>query len=177
MIQSLRKQCADHAINQAPLMRCCVRMDKIRIRMEPFFDIIGIFCQSNADIACLVWGSLRLLFHLGQNYATFLEKIYTMFDDMVEVLPAYEEYVDHVQSKYAKGGIEFAPRLLKALAYVYSDILDFCLGAVRILSPRKGELHISHLSWASNIVQVLVQRRSLFGVLDGNRSTSDSETF
>ena len=61
-----------------------------------------------------------------------------MLDDMINVLPAYGEYVDQVQSKYAKGGTEFAPRLLKALSDVYGDILDFCFGAVRILSPSKG---------------------------------------
>ncbi|KAF2471412.1 uncharacterized protein BDR25DRAFT_27092 [Lindgomyces ingoldianus] len=147
MLESLQKRCRDHLINQAALARCCVRVDKIRVRMEPFFEIIGIFAQSHADIACIVWGSLRLLFQLGENYVTFLEKICTMLDDMTDVLPAYEEYVGQIQSKYSKEGVDFAPRLLKALAFVYSDILDFCLGAVRILSPAKGTRSKAKLVW------------------------------
>ncbi|KAF2006201.1 hypothetical protein P154DRAFT_517874 [Amniculicola lignicola CBS 123094] len=138
MLQRVAKQCQDHPVNKSVLLRCAARLDKIRKKLEPFFAIISTFAQSNADIACLIWGSFRLLFHFGQNYATFLERIYTMLDDMIEVLPAYEEYVDQVQSRYAQGSADFAPRLLKALSFVYSDILDFCLGALKILSPKRG---------------------------------------
>ena len=43
--------------------------------------------------------STDIFVQLGQNHATFVEKICTMLDDMINALPAYGEYVDQVQSK------------------------------------------------------------------------------
>lgn len=61
-----------------------------------------------------------------------------MLNDMFDVLPLYEEYVDHLHDKYTSGQYDFAPRLLKALSSVYRDILEFCFRSIRVLSPQKG---------------------------------------
>ena len=34
-------------------------------RLQCFFDVIGIFVQSNPDISALVWGSLRLVLQVS----------------------------------------------------------------------------------------------------------------
>lgn len=75
----------------------------------------------------------------GTNYATFLEKLSAMIEKMTVSLPAYEEYIRTLRSRapqaYKDGkNHRISNHLLKALAYVFADVLQFCQEACGLFS-------------------------------------------
>lgn len=76
---------------------------------------------------------------IGTNYITFLDKISIMIEKMTISLPAYEDYLESLHSRAIRARQEqkdhnVSSRLLKALAYVYADILQFCQEACELFS-------------------------------------------
>jgi len=59
-----------------------------------------------------------------------------MFENMGMLLPAYEEYVHDLQARAQQRGREVSSRLLKALAYVYTDLIQFCYDACKLFSKK-----------------------------------------
>lgn len=59
-----------------------------------------------------------------------------IFEDITNALPAYERFVVVLQARAAAHGSSY-PRLAKALALVYVDILRFCHSAYLVFSNRK----------------------------------------
>ena len=53
------------------------------------------------------------------------------------LLPAYEEYVTKLTERARRHGAQVNARLLEALGYIYSDLIEFCLSAFRLLSKRE----------------------------------------
>ncbi|KAI9775589.1 MAG: hypothetical protein M1839_000989 [Geoglossum umbratile] len=97
----------------------------------------NIFIQTSPGFAGLALGAMRLVFRLGSNYITFLEKLSDMFGKMASTLPVYEKYVKILRTR-ATEPKQLSERLLKALAYVYSDIIQFCQYACNLFKKRKG---------------------------------------
>jgi hypothetical protein len=77
---------------------------------------------------------------LGTNYISFLEKLCDMFENMAMQLPAYEEHIKELKERAQQQGREVSPRLLKALAYVYSDLIQFCFDACRLFSKKRSSM-------------------------------------
>jgi hypothetical protein len=61
-----------------------------------------------------------------------------MMEKMTVSLPAYYEYAQVLRSKakldHGDGNYKLSNRLLKAFAYVFADVLQFCQEACGILS-------------------------------------------
>jgi hypothetical protein len=75
---------------------------------------------------------------LGSSYVSFLEKISDMFEKMAETLPMYEEFIATIRARVLKKE-QFVPeRLLKNLAIIYSDVIQFCQEACSLFTKRKG---------------------------------------
>lgn len=63
-----------------------------------------------------------------------------MFTTLKHIIPAYEEYATKLRDRF-QGSSASQPRLMKALSYLYSDIVQFCGEACRLLSSKKGMQH------------------------------------
>jgi hypothetical protein len=61
-----------------------------------------------------------------------------MFENMAALLPAYEDYVKEMRSRAKEQGNRVSVRLVSALAYIYSDLIQFCFDAYKLLSRRKS---------------------------------------
>lgn len=60
-----------------------------------------------------------------------------MLENMAAVLPAYEGYVDKMRVRAEQQGRRVSDRLLKAMAYIYSDLIQFCFDAYKLLSKKR----------------------------------------
>jgi hypothetical protein len=63
-----------------------------------------------------------------------------MFENMGLLLPAYEEYVQELRIRVQQARREVSPRLLKALSYVYSDLIQFCFDACKLFSKKRSSM-------------------------------------
>ncbi|KAH0542496.1 hypothetical protein FGG08_003092 [Glutinoglossum americanum] len=138
MLESISRQVTEHPVHRSRLTTCCRKISSLADTLTPFFEIVGIFVQTNPKYAGLVWGAMRLVFQLGSNYISFLEKLSDMFEKMSVTLPVYEEYIRTLKARALSRGQPVSRRLLKALAYVYSDIIQFCQYACNLFTKRKG---------------------------------------
>lgn len=75
---------------------------------------------------------------LGTNYISFLEKFSDMLENMGNLLPAYERYVREIRARAQQRPSELPPGLLKALGYIYSDLIQFCFEACKLLSKKRS---------------------------------------
>jgi hypothetical protein len=66
-----------------------------------------------------------------------------MFENMGMLLPAYEEFTTKFQARARQENKESSGRLLKALAYIYTDLLQFCFDACKLLSKKSSRKHTS----------------------------------
>lgn len=75
-----------------------------------------------------------------------LEKLVIMLQQIGDILPAYEEYLNiFVNRRTSQMETGIAPalelrhhRLYKSLSFVYVDIIQFCQEACRIFGSKKG---------------------------------------
>jgi len=67
MIASIEAHCASIPIHGRRLSRCCQAVNRASRRLQPYFDIIGIFCQSHPEYSCLGWGAIRLVFLVSKH--------------------------------------------------------------------------------------------------------------
>jgi len=61
-----------------------------------------------------------------------------MLENMGMLLPAYEEYVTKLQARLQQQNRGNCDRLLEALAYIYTDLLQFCFDAFKMLSKKSS---------------------------------------
>jgi hypothetical protein len=71
-----------------------------------------------------------------------------MFENMAMLLPAYEEYVHQMRARAEQQERRVSDRLLKAMAYIYSDLIQFCFDAYKLLSKKR----LGTLATCSHIV-------------------------
>lgn len=78
-----------------------------------------------------------------------------MFENMAALLPAYEEYVKKMRARAERQGNRVSDRLLSAMAYIYSDLIQFCFDAYKLLSKKKSSKQqmVPHLCYPTNIYQ------------------------
>lgn len=135
MIASVQKQCDQDQIHQSRLTMCIACVESFGKRMEPFFDVVGVFVSSHPEYAAILWGSVRLMFQLGINYIAFLEKLCSMLNQMAAMLPACEDVFEALNHRCAR---QFNPRFSTALAYMYQDVLSFCRESSIIVLGKRG---------------------------------------
>jgi hypothetical protein len=92
------------------------------------------------------------LVQLGSSHTIFFEKLAYMFERIGDRLPGYGEYCDRVLKRWSKIPTteeqktaldNRCQRLVKALTYVYADIIQFCQEACRIFSTsKKGRAYV-----------------------------------
>ena len=63
-----------------------------------------------------------------------------MFENMGMLLPAYEEYVESLRVRSRNQPKDMPDRLLRALAYIYSDLIQFCFDACKLLSKKRSSM-------------------------------------
>lgn len=155
MVQSIKQLIEEHPVHQTQLTKVCKRIENFAGKIESFFEVIGIFVQTNPQYSGLVWGAIRLVFLIGTNYVTYLEKLSGMIEKMTASLPAYDEYVKTLRSRKARqdgNAHGISNRLIKALAYVFADVLQFCQEACELFSKygkgvRKKVTFINAIIW------------------------------
>jgi hypothetical protein len=78
-----------------------------------------------------------------------------MFENMAALLPAYEEYVKKIRAREERRGNRVSDRLISAMAYIYSDLIQFCFDAYKLLSKKKSRKQrmVPHLCYPANIYQ------------------------
>jgi predicted O-linked N-acetylglucosamine transferase (SPINDLY family) len=157
MLNSIRQEIASHPVHQSRLTMCCKKIASLADTLSPFFEIVEIFIQNNPRYVGLAWGAMRLVFHvsfppgarsalyhrltvyqLGSNYISFLEKLSHMFEVIASKLSVYEEHARILQARAVERKQQVSIRLIKALAYIYSDIIQFCQYSCNLFAKRKG---------------------------------------
>jgi hypothetical protein len=122
-------------------------------RLQPYFDTIGIFAQSN-EYACIAWGSLRLILQvsellsanimcipliwanhddgkLASNFSSFFEKLIRLIDQLSDVFPQYKEIANLFPDFKSQ-------RIKRHLEDVYGDLLQFFQIVARIFTTSSG---------------------------------------
>ncbi|KAF2185894.1 hypothetical protein K469DRAFT_687714 [Zopfia rhizophila CBS 207.26] len=171
MLQEIGNHAKTHPVHHSRLTKCCKKIHGLAEKLSQYFEIINIFIQSNPEFAALAWGSLRLIFlvrnsldsfelqltdittanKLGSNHILFLERICEMFENMGMLLPAYEEYATKMQARAQQQQKDTPDRLLKALAYIYTDLLQFCFDACKLLSKKSSRFLCLKSSFANSM--------------------------
>jgi hypothetical protein len=80
----------------------------------------------------------EFLFKLGANHAEFLEKTCDLFEDMSQKLPLYQDHFQVISAVIRRRGGQVPVRLFTAMAFVYSDLLQFCFDICQIFSRRRS---------------------------------------
>lgn len=68
MVQEIKKDVETYQ-NKRKLGMLCRKIEKFSTAWAPFFEITGIFVQSNPEYAALAWGAVRLVF-LVRNFVS-----------------------------------------------------------------------------------------------------------
>lgn len=68
MIESMRKL-DDGSKGRSWTRRVLRCVNSLRDTLEPYFKVVDILVQSHPEYAALVWGSVRLVFQVGVQFA------------------------------------------------------------------------------------------------------------
>ncbi|KAF2093930.1 hypothetical protein NA57DRAFT_80935 [Rhizodiscina lignyota] len=130
---------------RSKLALCCRKIATFSTVFAPYFDVVNIFVQIKPDWAGGIWGTIRLIFQA----LTLLERVSDMFENIAFTLPQYQSWFDLCRASPVKKDDQ--DRLAQALAFIYADLIDFCLHVYRIFSrahSRKDPLPTStRLPW------------------------------
>lgn len=98
-----------------------------------------------------------------------------MFTQLRNAIHAYEEYAAKLRTHCQ--GSSVSPRLMKALSYLYLDIIEFCGDTCRLLSSKKGTSDDDMYMRCAN-PEPKKDSKSLFsGNFVGSRLTCDLAVF
>jgi len=148
MLGELQRVCVKHK-ERSRLLGCCQRIKCFSDALGPFFDIVGIFVSIKPEWLAGLWGSIRLVFQLGNNYVVFLENVVGMFERIADTLPLYRDHFTTCMER--KVGIDQS-RLVSVMALMYSDILDFCQQVCCMMSRgRKGSSLRSRIGFVTDV--------------------------
>ncbi|KAL2822752.1 hypothetical protein BDW59DRAFT_149096 [Aspergillus cavernicola] len=123
-------------LHKTRLHRCLDRFNSLGRLVNPYFQIVDIFVQTNPQYIGLFWGSLRLLFKLSSNYIEYLEKLAAMFANMAGCLPVYENFLETFSTAIVEKGKRLPPRLAQSLVDIYVDVMRFCYRALRLFGAK-----------------------------------------
>ncbi|OQV09527.1 hypothetical protein CLAIMM_13640 [Cladophialophora immunda] len=147
MLQSINQLSETHFLHRSRFTACAKRIRRFSDKFGPYFEVINIFVQTNPEYSGLVWGILRLVFQLGTHYVTFLEKISLTFEQISVQLPIYEHGVKSLKSLKDEHDKRLDRRLLVSLSWIYSDVMEYCFEAYRLLSRGKSFREKARLIW------------------------------
>lgn len=142
MIKSVKELAEKHpSMTQGPVQRFCQSVLFLSSSLKPYFAVINSFVQSDPHVAGLVWGSIQLVFQLCSNYSTFFEKLSEIFSTIAEELQVFETQTLGLVTR-AKDRIQSPsyPRLIRTLAYLYTDVIDFCHHLCDLFSTKRTKL-------------------------------------
>ncbi|KAH7155898.1 hypothetical protein EDB81DRAFT_376066 [Dactylonectria macrodidyma] len=115
---------------RAKNLRCLHSLTK---HLQPFFNVVNIFIQSNPDVSALFWGSFRLVLHLSSGVVTFFDKLLELLAQLLEVFPRYESVAGLCCD-------ENSGRIRQNIQEVYVDMLEIFQAAVRVFTRSSGKL-------------------------------------
>ncbi|KAF2266654.1 hypothetical protein CC78DRAFT_531460 [Lojkania enalia] len=141
MLQDVRNICVSNQKEQQRLLACSRKIAHFSNVFAPYFDIVNIFVQIRPDLLGWFWGSIRLIFKVGSSYVLFLEKVADMFEAIARVLPQYRQFQDTCRQHSQNSQHH---RLTSLMAYVYADIVQFCLDLYRIFSRGSQGARLRH---------------------------------
>ncbi|KAF4462687.1 NACHT domain-containing [Fusarium albosuccineum] len=130
----------DHSTRTSRLRVAISAADRIASRLRPYFRVIDVFVQSNPEYAALAWGTLRVILEMASNFTTLFQKIENMLMKMAYTLPDFTVFLDHLSRRDSQNAAAAFPRLVKALAYIYGDMLEFCHRVCKLLSGSSNKM-------------------------------------
>ncbi|SPO02307.1 uncharacterized protein DNG_04980 [Cephalotrichum gorgonifer] len=101
------------------------RLASVIEHLRAFSTAISVFTQSNPEITCLVWGTLKIILDAACVVSETLEMVVDMYDKITRAMPRFYEYM------------ELFPRregLQDALFRIYCAYLDFSMSTVKFLN-------------------------------------------
>ncbi|KAF7540539.1 hypothetical protein G7Z17_g12163 [Cylindrodendrum hubeiense] len=123
-----------HSAQPSKLRASIAAVDRIASRWRPYFNVVDVFVQSNPEYAALAWGSLRVMFQMASNFTTLFQKIENMLLRMAYNLPDFSNFLQVLGGRSSQQVTIAFPRLAKALAYIYQDMLEFCHRVCKLLT-------------------------------------------
>ncbi|KAI9789088.1 MAG: hypothetical protein M1816_006338 [Peltula sp. TS41687] len=103
--------------------------------VQQYTTIMDTYSQSHADIAALVWGSIKLTILFASNFASFFDKLSEWLLKIRTCCPRYSEY----QALFAQSS-----RLQNALDAYYAVIVRFCAKTIQV-TGRTGFAHLKSM--------------------------------
>lgn len=116
------------------LIACCNTIKRFAQAWEPFFEVTTILISSHPEYAAFAWSAVRLVFLLGSNFVTFLEKLCNMFEGIRYSLSLYDR---HIQNIISAPYVEYGTELAAALSLIYTDIMEFCQQAASVFVKKR----------------------------------------
>ncbi|KAK3991108.1 hypothetical protein QBC44DRAFT_57923 [Cladorrhinum sp. PSN332] len=132
MIQSIKDRCANSSITKGRLLQCCKYIQRASNNVQPYFDIINVFCQANPEYTSLAWGAIRVVFLLGSSYATFFERLTQLLSNLLAALERETEYIEKLTRLAEVVSPKSRSRVLYHLSLLYKDIVQFCFEACKL---------------------------------------------
>ncbi|KAL4941118.1 hypothetical protein BDV06DRAFT_223412 [Aspergillus oleicola] len=139
LIQSMKKETQNyHQSRHGCVDKFCYAVGRISRSLEPYFDVINTCVQSNPEYAGLVWGSIKLVFKICGHREVFFEKLTSVLDDFHQEIDISEAQIRNLAQKDLTRlkALPSWPRLVKALSYLFADIITFCQRVYNLFSDR-----------------------------------------
>ncbi|KAI0059375.1 hypothetical protein BV25DRAFT_1890024, partial [Artomyces pyxidatus] len=119
---------------QSKVRRFALRFSNVVHPLQTFFCAVDSGVSSNPEIGGIVWGALRFVLQVVQNFSSYFERMVEVLEQITRDLPFYQDYAVELYRD--------SPRVQQALADVYNDILVTCITVRQIYlkgdKPRAG---------------------------------------
>ncbi|KAI1328432.1 hypothetical protein F5Y16DRAFT_369030 [Xylariaceae sp. FL0255] len=147
---------------RGPLSTICRAIRSLGDSLEPYFAAIDNFVSSNPRVSGLVCGAIQIMFKLCQNYATFLEKLAFLLEEIATELLLFgkmgrigtvAQVVGLTDNGDALTDDDDANRrrVLDSMTQLYTDLLGICEYVCRTFSTgqkkREKLQNIARLLW------------------------------
>ncbi|KAK3324482.1 hypothetical protein B0T19DRAFT_443896 [Cercophora scortea] len=107
-------------------------MTPVIAHLRTFSSAVGIFTQANPEVACLIWGSMKLVIDAASAFSSTLSLIVGMYESISRSMPRFQEYMNI---------FPHSQRLQRSLLQVYCAYLDFSIAATAFFN-RHVRVHI-----------------------------------
>jgi hypothetical protein len=128
-------------------------IQKFNERIEPYFQVVGIFVQSNPEYAAIFWGSLRLLLQvyipitltqekqladfiyaqLVDNFSGFFDKLLHILLEISAAIPQYDDIANLFHSSISE-------RMGRHLEGVYENLFSFFQIVAGVFTKSDGSM-------------------------------------
>ncbi|KAL8358300.1 hypothetical protein RB601_009625 [Gaeumannomyces tritici] len=107
--------------------------------LQTFDQAISTCCQSNPEVACLVWGGVQAVLTVASKFANCAQRIALMLADMAKCMPRFEEYARLFPT---------SDRLQLRLVDVYQIFVLFCVESFKFFRSKLAFLVVI-VTWRS----------------------------